>query len=68
MGRFDDLKNKAKGLVDKQGDKISDGLEKVGDIVDDKTDGKHTDKIRQGIDKAKDALDDLDGKEDDFKR
>ncbi len=64
---LDKLKKKAKDLVDEQGDKISDGLEKVADVIDEKTDGKHTDKIQQGVAKAKEALDDLDGKRDDLK-
>ena len=67
MGRLDDLKNTAKDLVDKQGDKISDGLDKAGEMIDEKTDGKYADKIREGVDKVKDALDDLDGKRDDLR-
>src|SRR5690348_10166580 len=41
---FDNLKNlkdKAEELAEAHGDTISDGLEKAGDIVDDKTDGKY---------------------------
>ena len=68
MGRLDDLKNAAKDLVDKQGDKISEGLDKAGDMIDEKTDGKYADKISEGVDKVKDALDDLDGKRDDLRR
>ena len=53
--------------VDKGGDKIGDGLDKAGDLIDDKTGGKFDDKIDDGVDKAKDALDSLDGKDDDIK-
>ncbi|HRV68506.1 MAG TPA: antitoxin [Marmoricola sp.] len=52
--------------VDSQGDKIGEGLDKVGDLIDEKTGGSHGDKIDLGVDKAKDALDALDGKNDDI--
>jgi hypothetical protein len=52
--------------VDSQGDKIGQGLEKAGEMVDKKTGGKYGEKIDTGVDKAKDALDDLDGKNDDI--
>ena len=52
--------------VDSQGDKIGEGLDKVGDLIDEKTGGSHGDKIDLGVDKAKDALDGLDGKNDDI--
>jgi hypothetical protein len=66
MGFLQDVKSKLTKAVDSQGDKIGDGLEKAGDLVDKKTGGKYGDKIDTGIDKAKDALDDLDGKNDDI--
>jgi hypothetical protein len=56
---FDALKNlkdKAEDLAEEHGDKISDGLEKVGDLVDDKTGGKHSDKIDTAVDKAQDYV------------
>ena len=68
MGRFDEIKSKLTDAVDAHADKISEGLEKAGDFVDDKTGGKYTDKIDQGVDKAREGLDKLDGKEDDFTR
>ncbi|MEU7576292.1 antitoxin [Streptomyces sp. NPDC041068] len=52
---FDALKNlkdKAEDLAEAHGDKIADGLEKVGDFIDGKTDGKHSDKIDAAVDKA----------------
>ncbi len=66
MGFLDDAKKKLTDAVDTHGDKISDGLDKAGRALDEKTGGKHTDKIQQGLDKAKGALDDLDGKSDDL--
>ncbi|MFF7881220.1 antitoxin [Streptomyces sp. NPDC007896] len=63
---FDHLKNlkdKAEELAEAHGDTISDGLEKAGDIVDDKTDGKYTDKIETGVDKAREYVEKLGEKE-----
>ncbi|MFF7015206.1 MULTISPECIES: antitoxin [Streptomyces] len=50
------LKEKAEDLAEAHGDKISDGLEKVGDFIDDKTDGKHSDKIDTAVDKAQEYV------------
>jgi hypothetical protein len=66
MGFLSDLKAKLTKAVDSQGDKIGDGLDKAGDLVDKQTGGKYDDKIDTGVDKAKDALDGLDGKNDDI--
>ena len=66
MGFLQDVKSKLTKAVDSQGDKIAEGLDKAGDLVDDKTGGKYSDKIDSGVDKAKDALDGLDGKDDDI--
>ncbi|MEO5651549.1 MAG: antitoxin [Marmoricola sp.] len=66
MGFLDDAKKKLTSAIDEHGDKISDGLDKAGKVLDDKTGGKHSEKIQQGLTKAKGALDDLDGKSDDF--
>jgi hypothetical protein len=66
MGFLSDVKSKLTKAVDSQGEKIGDGLDKAGDLVDKKTDGKYGDKIDTGLDKTKDALDDLDGKDDDI--
>ena len=53
-------------LVDQHGDKISEGIDKAADVVDDKTGGKLRRQDRPGAGKAKDALDSLDGKNDDI--
>jgi hypothetical protein len=66
MGMFDNIKDNAQDLVDSQGDKVGEGLDKAGDFVDDKTGGKYSDQIDQGADRAKDALDGLDGQDDDI--
>ena len=67
-GKADQLKEKASGLVDQHGDNIDQGLDKAGEIVDQKTGGKYTDKIATGKTKAREQLDNLDGRKDDFPR
>ena len=66
MGFLDKFKSKAEDLVDSHGDKVSEGIDKAADVIDDKTGGKLGDKLDLGADKAKDALDSLDGKNDDI--
>ncbi len=66
MGMFDSLKKKVTDAVDGHGGQVSGGLDKAGDLIDEKTGGKHTGQIDGGIAKAKDALDGLDGKDDDI--
>ncbi|WP_457255650.1 antitoxin [Pedococcus sp. P5_B7] len=66
MSMFDNIKDKAEALVDSQGEKVGEGLDRAGDFVDEKTGGKYGDQIDQGSDRAKDALDGLDGKDDDI--
>ncbi|CAM5283601.1 MULTISPECIES: antitoxin [Streptomyces] len=59
---FDALKNlkdKAEDLAAAHGDKISEGLEKVGDFIDDRTDGKYSEKIDTAVDKAQDYVEQL---------
>ena len=51
--------DKVKGLVGKHEDKAKEGIDKVADVVDDKTGGKHTEKIEDVADKAKDAIEKL---------
>ena len=64
MGFLDKFRSKATQAVDQHGDKIKDGMDKVGDTIDKKTGGKHHDKIESAKGKATDALDKLDGKDD----
>ncbi|MFI9323068.1 antitoxin [Kitasatospora aureofaciens] len=61
---FESLKNladKATDLAREHGDVLGQGLEKVGDVIDDRTDGKYSGQIDTGVEKAKDFLRNLDG-------
>ena len=66
MSMFDNIKDKVQGLGDEHGDKAGEGLDKAGDLVDEKTGVAHSEHIDTGVDKAKDALDNLDGQDDDI--
>lgn len=55
IGGIDGLKNladKAKDVAEEHGDAIGTGLEKAGDLVDERTDGKYTEQIDTGVSKA----------------
>ncbi|AEK91407.1 Hypothetical protein CpMEX30_0075 [Corynebacterium pseudotuberculosis] len=52
-----DILNKAKELLDQNADKVKDAVEKVGDLVDEKTDGKFADKVDQVQEAVKKKLD-----------
>jgi hypothetical protein len=60
MGFLDEAKKKASGLLKGRSDQVGDAIDKVADVVDDKTGGKHGDKIDSAAEKAKDIVDDLD--------
>jgi hypothetical protein len=47
------LAKQAKGLADKQGDKIAKVVDKATDLVDDKTKGKYKDKLSKVDEMAK---------------
>jgi hypothetical protein len=66
MGGFDSIKDKVTELVDGQGQAVGEGVDKAGDLVDDRTGGQYADKVDLGQEKAKDALDGLDGQDDDL--
>ncbi|MCX4829862.1 antitoxin [Streptomyces sp. NBC_00006] len=55
--RFGPARNKVSDLAQQHGDKIDQGLDKAGRMVDEKTKGKYSDKIQMGTAKAKDAVD-----------
>ena len=55
MGLLDSIKNALGGNADK----VKDGIDKAGDMIDDKTGGKYSDKIDMAEEKASDAIDDL---------
>jgi hypothetical protein len=48
--------DKLKDLAEEHGDKIEGVVEKLADIVDDKTGHKHSDKIESAVEKAKGFL------------
>ena len=57
MGIFD----KIKGMAGDNADKVKDGLDKAGDMIDEKTGGAHSDKIDMATDKIGDMIDDAEG-------
>ncbi|WP_431709568.1 antitoxin [Glutamicibacter uratoxydans] len=68
MSKFDELKGKAEGLAQKAGQfaaensvKVSEGIEKAGDFVDEKTGGKYADKVDSLQDGAQNLLNNLKG-------
>lgn len=59
MSFFDDMREKAEDIAGEHGDKIEGGLDKLGDLIDEKTDHQHSEHIDTGIEKAKGVLEDL---------
>jgi hypothetical protein len=55
MGIFD----KAKDALSGQGDKVDAGVEKAGDMVDERTEGKYAEKVDEGQDMARNKLSDM---------
>lgn len=53
------LKDKAEDIVEAHGEAVGEGLDKAGDIIDDRTDGKYGDQIDTGVEKAKDLVERL---------
>lgn len=53
------LMDKIKSLLGGNADKVKDGIDKAGDMVDDKTGGKYTDKIETAEEKISDVIDDV---------
>jgi hypothetical protein len=66
MGILDDAKNTLTELVDGHGQQVGEGIDKAGDLVDEKTGGQFSDQVDSGQDLAKNALDGLDGIDDDI--
>jgi antitoxin protein of toxin-antitoxin system len=52
--------DKVKGLVSKNADKVEMAIDKAGDIVDQKTQGKYTSQVDKVQDAAKKAVDKTD--------
>jgi hypothetical protein len=55
MGIFD----KAKDAISGQQDKVDAGVERAGDMVDDRTESKYAEQVDQGQEMAKDKLRDF---------
>ena len=49
---FSDFLNKAKDLADQHDEQVDQGLEKAGDVADQRTGGGHSDQIDRGVDIA----------------
>jgi hypothetical protein len=59
MGKMDEMKDKAKEMAGRHGDKIDQGMDKAGDMAKDKAPDQHGDKIDQAVDRGKQAAEDL---------
>ena len=57
------LLDKIKAMIGGNADKVKGGLEKAGDMVDEKTDGKFSDKIEMAEEKICEVVDKVDGEE-----
>jgi hypothetical protein len=57
MGLFDKMKD----LASEHADKLDGVVDKVADVVDERTGGDHTDKIESAAEKAKSLLEDVGG-------
>ena len=55
MGLLDSIKNALGGNADK----VKDGIDKAGDMIDDKTGGKYSDKIDMAEEKAGEVIDQM---------
>lgn len=64
MGLLDRFRSKAGKTADDHGDKVTQGIDKAGDVVDDKTGGKYSDKVDTAQQKATDAVEGLSSKGD----
>ena len=54
------LLDKIKAMIGGNADKVKDGVDKAGDMVDEKTGGKFSDKIEMAEEKIGEALDNFD--------
>lgn len=64
MGLFDDLKHKARDLAREHGDSIDHGIEKAGDMINQKTGSKHAEQVEKMQGQARKAADKLAGRDD----
>ncbi len=54
-----DLFDKAKNLLEDNADKVEGAVDKLAQVVDAKTGGKHKDQIDKGADQARNAIKDF---------
>ena len=66
MGFLDKAKQRLTKAVDEHGDKIEQGADKLGNVINEKTGSKHADKVTKGKAQLLKRLNSLDGKKDDF--
>ena len=57
------LMDKIKAMISGNTDKVKEGVEKAGDMVDDKTGGKFGDKVDMAQEKASEMIDKQAGEE-----
>jgi MT0933-like antitoxin protein len=62
------LMDKVRGMLGQHGDKVEQGIDKVGDVVDDKTGGKYAGQVDKAQDVAKEGVDKLTGESGDGAR
>ena len=51
-----DLFDKAKNLLEENADTVDGAVDKIAEVIDEKTGGKHKDQIAKGADQAKNAI------------
>jgi hypothetical protein len=56
---FKDWFSRGKQAAAENKDAVKEGIDKTGDMVDEKTDGRFAEHVDQGQDTAKDFVDDL---------
>lgn len=61
MGLFEDLQGKAQDLIEGNEQAIQDGIEKAGDLVDEKTNGKFADQVDLVQEAASNYVKNVDG-------
>lgn len=61
MGIMDNMKDKAREMAEKHGDKIDQAIDKAGQMAKDKTGGQHDDKIDQAVERGRNATRDVGG-------
>ena len=55
------LMDKVRAMLGQHNEKVDQGIDKAGDVVDDKTGGKHAAHVDKAQDAAKDGVDKLTG-------